>query len=48
MARSFYEDNKRVLNRRIRNDLGVALRYPNYRDGLAALWRDGTWREEQK
>jgi nucleoside-diphosphate-sugar epimerase len=48
MARSFYEDNKRVLNRRIRNDLGVALRYPSYRDGLAALWREGTWREEQK
>jgi nucleoside-diphosphate-sugar epimerase len=47
MGRSFYEDNKRVLNRRIKSDLGVALRYPNYRDGLAALWREGNRREEQ-
>ena len=39
MARSFYADNKRVSNRRLRDDLGVALRYPTYRDGLAALWR---------
>ena len=44
MARSFYDGNKRVLNRRIKQDLGVRLRYPTYRDGLAALWRDGTWR----
>ena len=28
MARSFYGDNKRVANRRIRQELGVALRYP--------------------
>lgn len=44
MARSFYGENKRVSNRRIREELGVALRYPTYREGLAALWRDGTWR----
>jgi nucleoside-diphosphate-sugar epimerase len=44
MARSFYEGNKRVLNRRINEELGVRLRYPTYRDGLAALWRDGNWR----
>ena len=44
MARSFYGDNKRVRNDRIRKELGVALRYPNYREGLAALWREGTWR----
>jgi len=44
MARSFYEGNRRISNRRIRDELGVALRYPTYRDGLAALWRDGTWR----
>ena len=44
MARSFYGDNKRVLNRRIKGDLGVALRYPTWRDGLDALWRQGTWR----
>ena len=37
MARSFYADNRRVSNDRIKAELGVSLRYPNYRDGLAAL-----------
>ncbi|MEN2978605.1 SDR family NAD(P)-dependent oxidoreductase [Tistrella bauzanensis] len=36
MARSFYADNKRVRNTRIREELGVRLRYPDYRAGLAA------------
>ncbi|MDA0220771.1 MAG: SDR family oxidoreductase [Proteobacteria bacterium] len=36
MARSFYADNKRVRNDRIRDELGVKLRYPSYREGLAA------------
>lgn len=44
MARSFYADNKRVANARIKQDLGVSLHYPTYREGLAALWREGTWR----
>jgi nucleoside-diphosphate-sugar epimerase len=44
MARSFYEGNRRVMNERIKRDLGVSLRYPTYREGLDALWRDGTWR----
>lgn len=39
MARSFYADNKRVSNRRIKEELGVRLRYPSYRDGLSALSR---------
>lgn len=37
MARSFYADSKRVSNRRIKEDLGVRLRYPDYRSGLAAI-----------
>ncbi|WP_114944523.1 SDR family oxidoreductase [Microvirga calopogonii] len=37
MARSFYSDNKRVRNTRIKAELGVALRYPTYREGLRAL-----------
>ena len=37
MGRSFYMDNKRVSNRRIREELGVTLRWPNYREGLRAL-----------
>jgi hypothetical protein len=45
MARSFYADNKRVSNRRIREELGVTLRYPTYREGLDAMWKDGSWRD---
>ena len=37
MARSFYADNRRVSNDCIKTELGVTLRYPNYRAGLAAL-----------
>lgn len=37
MARSFYADNRRVSNARIKQELGVTLRYPDYRAGLAAL-----------
>lgn len=37
MARSFYSDVKRVRNSRMRDDLGVALKYPTYREGLAEL-----------
>jgi nucleoside-diphosphate-sugar epimerase len=40
MARSFYDDNKRVSNRLIKNELGVTLRYPDYRSGLAAILAD--------
>jgi len=37
MARSFYADNKRVANRLIKTELGVTLRYPDFRAGLAAI-----------
>ena len=37
MARSFYRDNKRVSNTRIKEELGVALAWPNYREGLKGL-----------
>ncbi|MCR9147367.1 MAG: SDR family oxidoreductase [Rhodobacteraceae bacterium] len=37
MARSFYAESKRVDNRRMRQDLGVDLLYPDYRSGLRAL-----------
>lgn len=37
MARSFYDDNKRVSNARVKTELGVALRFPSYRDGLPAI-----------
>ncbi|MBB3019744.1 nucleoside-diphosphate-sugar epimerase [Microvirga lupini] len=41
MARAFYEDNKRVRNRRIKSELGVTLRYPTFRDGLRGLIQAG-------
>ncbi len=37
MARSFYAENKRVRNGRMKRDLGYALRYPDYRAGLRGL-----------
>ena len=37
MARSFYESNRRVRNDKIKRELGIALSYPTYREGLAQL-----------
>jgi nucleoside-diphosphate-sugar epimerase len=37
MARSFYADNKRVSNARLRQELGVTLKFPTYREGLRAV-----------
>jgi nucleoside-diphosphate-sugar epimerase len=37
MARSFYAESKRVRNDRIKEELGVTLRYPDYRSGLVQL-----------
>jgi nucleoside-diphosphate-sugar epimerase len=38
MARSFYSENKRVSNTLIKEELGVQLRYPDYRTGLKAVF----------
>ena len=37
MARSFYAENKKVRNDRIKTELGVELIYPTYREGLQSL-----------
>ncbi|WND03602.1 SDR family oxidoreductase [Temperatibacter marinus] len=37
MARSFYEENKRIDNRKMRTELNVNLRYPSYKEGLTPL-----------
>jgi nucleoside-diphosphate-sugar epimerase len=37
MARSFYGESKRVCNARIKEELGVTLRYPDYQSALAAI-----------
>jgi hypothetical protein len=34
ITRSFYSDNKRIRNDRIKNELGVVLRYPTFIEGL--------------
>jgi len=41
MAASFYAENKRVRNDRIKTELGVRLRYPDFRAGLAAMLQAG-------
>lgn len=43
MARSFYGENKRIRNDRIKEELGVSLEYPDYRAGLSALWESETY-----
>jgi nucleoside-diphosphate-sugar epimerase len=37
MGASFYAENKRASNARAKGDLGWRLRYPSYREGLAAI-----------
>ena len=37
MAREFYAETRRIRNERIKHELGVALRYPDYKAGLAAI-----------
>ncbi|HTR86729.1 MAG TPA: SDR family oxidoreductase [Reyranella sp.] len=37
MARSFYAENRRVRNERMKQVLGVTLKYPTYREGLRAI-----------
>lgn len=43
MAQSFYADNKRADNRRLKALLGRPLAFPSYREGLQALWNNGDW-----
>jgi len=41
MALSFWRDNRLVDNRRIKEELGVSLFYPDYRAGLRAILEEG-------
>lgn len=45
MARSFYGENKRVSNRKLK-ELGFNFTHPDYRQSLRQLWQDGVWRDE--
>jgi nucleoside-diphosphate-sugar epimerase len=38
MAASFWSECRRVRNTKIKQELGVQLRYPTYREGLQAIW----------
>ncbi|WP_395666906.1 SDR family oxidoreductase [Methylocella sp.] len=44
MTRSFYAENKRASNRRLKEELRVDLAFPNYQAGLDALWAAGEGR----
>lgn len=46
MARSFYGENKRVSNAKLKA-AGYAFRFPTYRHALGAMWRDHTWRQAE-
>lgn len=37
MARSFWRDNRRVANTKLKRELGIRLQFPDYRSGLAAV-----------
>ena len=41
MARSFYSESRRVKNDKLKNELGVRLRHPTYREGLRAIAMTG-------
>jgi nucleoside-diphosphate-sugar epimerase len=45
MARSFYSENKRCANRKLKERLSFRLTFPTYREGIAALWAEGEGRK---
>lgn len=45
MARSFYGENKRVSNARMR-ETGFEFAYPDYRVSLAQMWQTDSWRRD--
>ena len=43
MARSFYGDNKKVSNRKIK-EAGYRFAYPDYRTAFTRMWNEESWR----
>lgn len=43
MARSFYGENKRISNAKLKA-MGYSFAYPNYRTAFTSMWNDGSWR----
>ncbi len=48
IALSFYKDNKHVLNDKIKNELGVTLKYPDYRMGLEGCLEAEQYAKQKK
>jgi nucleoside-diphosphate-sugar epimerase len=44
MARTFYGENKRVSNRKLRQ-AGYTFLYPNYRQSLRQMWEEDCWKD---
>ena len=38
MAKSFYSECKRLVTDKIKDELGVELQYPTYREGLESIF----------
>ena len=43
MARSFYGENKRASNAKLKS-IGFQFTYPDYRQALSKMWSDDNWR----
>ena len=43
MARSFWQECRRVSNAKIKTNLGIQLLYPTYREGLQSIMKIGTY-----
>jgi nucleoside-diphosphate-sugar epimerase len=39
MEQEFYANNRRVSNLKIKEELGIVLKYPTYKEGLTQIWR---------
>jgi hypothetical protein len=37
MVKTFWQDNRRVDNTKIKNELGIKLIYPTFREGLKSI-----------
>ena len=39
MARSFYQEEKKVSNKKLKNELGYQLVFPSFKEGLLAIYK---------
>jgi hypothetical protein len=43
MSKEFYKNNRRISNAKIKEEFGLKLNYPSYREGLMQLYRHGDY-----